>query len=91
MDTDTALSEAEMPRYELKEKEQLKLQKYVKIPDKAAAVILPAPQVIKGSKKEPFTIYTELDDVFLHTFICDENFGYLANPAAKDPEYEFFL
>lgn len=33
----------------------------------------------------------ELDDVLLHTFICDENFGYIANPSSKDPEYEFFM
>ena len=33
----------------------------------------------------------EIDDVLLHTFLCDENFGYMANPASKDPEYEFFL
>lgn len=24
-----------------------------------------------------------------HTFICDENFGYISNPNAKDPEFEF--
>ena len=33
----------------------------------------------------------ELDDVLLHTFICDENFGYIANPASKTPEHEFFM
>jgi TFIIF-interacting CTD phosphatase-like protein len=33
----------------------------------------------------------ELDDVLLHTFICDENFGYIANPIQKDPEHEFFM
>ena len=27
----------------------------------------------------------------LHTFICDENFGYISNPASKEPEYQFFL
>ena len=36
-------------------------------------------------------MFIELDDVFLHTFLCDENFGYMANPAAKDPEHEFFI
>ena len=30
----------------------------------------------------------ELDDVLLHTFIYDENFGFMADPAAKDPEYK---
>jgi TFIIF-interacting CTD phosphatase-like protein len=33
----------------------------------------------------------EIDDVLLHTFICDENFGYISNPATKDPEHEFFM
>ena len=33
----------------------------------------------------------DADDLLLHTFICDENFGYIANPAAKDPEHEFFI
>jgi len=37
------------------------------------------------------TLYIELDDFLLHTFICDENFGYLQNPASKEPEFEFFL
>ena len=33
----------------------------------------------------------ELDEVLLHAFICDENFGYISNPASKDPEHEIFL
>jgi len=33
----------------------------------------------------------ELDEVLLHSFICDENFGYIANPSSKDPEFEFFM
>jgi len=37
------------------------------------------------------TLFIELDDVFLHSFLCDENFGYMANPAAKDPEHEFTI
>jgi len=41
--------------------------------------------------KKPLTLFFELDDVFLNTFLCDENFGYMANPSAKDPEHEFFL
>lgn len=41
--------------------------------------------------EKPLTLYMEIDDVFLHTFLCDENFGYMANPASKDPEHEFFL
>ena len=44
-----------------------------------------------AAEKKPLTLYMELDDVFLNTFLCDENFGYMANPSAKDPEYEFFL
>jgi len=44
-----------------------------------------------AAEKKPLTLYMELDDVFLNTFLCDENFGYMANPNAKDPEHEFFL
>ena len=39
----------------------------------------------------PLTVYFELDDVLLHTFICDENTGYIAKPTFKDPEHEFML
>ena len=45
----------------------------------------------KEDEQHKLTVYLEIDDFLLHTFICDENFGYLANPAAKDPEHEFFL
>lgn len=37
------------------------------------------------------TVFIELDDVFLHTYLCDENFGYIANPNSKDPEHEFLI
>jgi hypothetical protein len=43
----------------------------------------------KGLK--PLTLFIELDDVFLHSFLCDENFGFMANPNAKDPEHEFLI
>ena len=46
---------------------------------------------IKPPSENPLTIYIEMDDVFLHTFLCDENFGYMASPASKDPEHEIFL
>ena len=42
-------------------------------------------------EKLKMTLYIELDDFLLHTFICDENFGYLQNPASKEPEHEFFM
>lgn len=41
--------------------------------------------------KKALTLFVEIDDTFLNTFLCDENFGYMANPSAKDPEHEFFL
>mmetsp|Transcript_913 Transcript_913/g.1255 ORF Transcript_913/g.1255 Transcript_913/m.1255 type:complete len:104 (+) Transcript_913:883-1194(+) len=37
------------------------------------------------------TLFLELDDVILNTFICDENTGYIAKPTFKDPEHEFML
>jgi hypothetical protein len=30
----------------------------------------------------------EIEDFFYHTYIYDENFGFMADPAAKDPEYK---
>lgn len=39
----------------------------------------------------PLTLFVEIDDLFLHSFLCDENFGYMAKPMAKDPEHEFFI
>lgn len=44
-----------------------------------------------AAEKKPLTLFMEIDDVFLNSFLCDENFGYMANPSAKDPEHEFFL
>lgn len=37
------------------------------------------------------SLFIEPDDFLLHTFICNENFGYMANPASKDPEHELFI
>jgi hypothetical protein len=58
--------------------------KYLKIIDKM--VMLPPKK-----HKDALTLFIELDDTILNTFLCDENFGYMANPSAKDPEHEFFL
>lgn len=41
-------------------------------------VMLPPPKHPKA-----LTLFFEIDDVFMNTFLCDENFGYMANPAAK--------
>lgn len=46
---------------------------------------------VKDKDLGAMTLYIELDDVFLHTFLCDENFGYMAKPNAKDPEHEFLI
>jgi len=51
------------------------MDKFVSVPD------------LKEHEQHKLTIYLELDDFLLHTFIADENFGYIANPAAKDPEH----
>ena len=60
--------------------------KYLKIIDKNVVI----PNLAPGEENK-LTLFIEIDDVLLHTYICDENFGYMANPAAKDPEHEFFL
>jgi hypothetical protein len=38
--------------------------------------------------KDSLTVFMELDDFFLHTYIYDENFGFMSDPAAKDPEFK---
>ena len=47
--------------------------------------------IYKNTQHGGLTLYLELDDVLLHTFICDENTGYIAKPTFKDPEHEFML
>lgn len=47
--------------------------------------------MLEESDKLKMTLYIEPDDFLLHTFICNENFGYMANPNSKDPEFEFFM
>jgi hypothetical protein len=66
-------------------KENRRIFKHLHINDKS--VLLPPVKI----SKNPLTVFIEIDDLFLHTFICDENFGYMANPAAKSPEHEFLL
>jgi hypothetical protein len=44
-----------------------------------------------NAHRPPLTVFIELDDVFLHTFLCDENFGYMANPNSKEAEHEFLI
>jgi TFIIF-interacting CTD phosphatase-like protein len=34
------------------------------------------------------TLFLELDDTVLHTFIYDENFGFMSDPRPRDPDYE---
>ena len=58
--------------------------KYLTIMDKHVNI----PNVEQEGK---LTLFMELDDVLLHTFICDENFGYMANPSSKEHEHEFFI
>jgi hypothetical protein len=53
--------------------------------------VLTEQQLISNNGLKPLTLFIELDDVFLHSFLCDENFGYMANPNAKDPEHEFTI
>jgi TFIIF-interacting CTD phosphatase-like protein len=48
------------------------------------------PNLPEGQEHK-LTMFIELDDVLLHSYICDENFGYIGNPASKDPEHEFFI
>ena len=60
--------------------------KYISVMDKNVSV-----PTLKDEDSHKLTLYLELDDILLHTFICDENLGYLSAPSAKDPEYEFLV
>jgi hypothetical protein len=33
-------------------------------------------------------LFMEIDDTVLHTYIYDENFGFMADPCPRDPDYE---
>ena len=65
--------------------------KYLSVVD--TRVMLPPMKPIMQDVKPhgALTLYLEIDDVLLHTFICDENTGYIAKPTYKDPEHEFML
>ena len=53
-----------------------KIFKYLKITDKN--VTLPD---LPNEESDKLTLFMEIDDVLLHSYICDENFGYISNPA----------
>lgn len=54
-------------------------------------ILPPMKPSYRDNPKGGLTLFMELDDVLLHTFICDENTGYIAKPTFKDPEHEFML
>lgn len=64
--------------------------KYLNVIDKKV-MLPPMKPIYKESQHGGLTLFLELDDVLLHTFICDENTGYIAKPTFKDPEHEFML
>ena len=37
------------------------------------------------------TLFIELDDLLIHTFIPDENIGYIQNSASRDPDKTLFI
>jgi len=49
---------------------------YLKMQDKDVA--LPPKK-----HKDALTVYFEVDDLLFHTFLVDENLGYMTNPGAK--------
>ena len=64
--------------------------KYLSVVD-TKVFLPPMKPIYKENKKGGLTLFLELDDVLVHTFICDENTGYIAKPTFKEPEYEFML
>ena len=72
------------------EKKQSRIFKHLSVLDRT--ISLPAQkEAIKDKELGPMTLFLEIDDVFLHTFLCDENFGYMANPSEKDHDHEFLI
>ena len=57
-----------------------RILKYVEILNKNVSI---------GAKRKPeaLTVFIEPDDLLFSTFIYDDNFGFMADPAAKDPEF----
>ena len=62
-----------------------RLFNYIKVQDRVD--LPPMREEDRGRK----TLFIELDDLLIHTFIPDENVGYLANSASMDPNKTLFL
>lgn len=62
-----------------------RLFNYIKIQEQSE---LPKMRPEDEGKK---TLFIEMDDLLIHTFIPDENIGYVTNSASKDPEKTLFL
>ena len=62
-----------------------RLYNYIKIQDRID--LPPMREEDKGKK----TLFIEMDDLLIYTFIPDENIGYLSNPATKDPDRTLFI
>lgn len=39
-------------------------------------------------KDDRLALYLELDDTLLHTYIYDENFGFMSDPSPRPPDFE---
>lgn len=37
------------------------------------------------------TLFIEIDQVFMCTFLCDPNFGYMTNPGSRDHDFEILI
>ena len=42
-------------------------------------------------EKDRLTIYMEIDDTLLHTFIYNENFGFMSDPSPKEPDHKIYF
>ena len=76
----SSLEDAEKPsRQEIKlENRQKRIFKYLNVVDKTVTIPDQKPAV---KDADPLTLFIEIDDVFLHTFLVDENFGHMAKCA----------
>jgi hypothetical protein len=58
-----------------------RIYKYIRTINKD--IVLP-----EKKNKDALTVFIEIEDLLFHTYLYDENFGFMADPAAKDPEYK---
>ena len=80
--TQSGDQQREQARQEQGGNERIRIFQYLKVQEQNVKL----PERRPGDNR--LALYLEIDDTILHTFIYDENFGFMSDPNARDPEYE---